>query len=74
MKYIYTQISTILIAVNPYERLPIYSREVIEEFKKKSETGRPLLPPHPYAVGARSNLRLMTRELNQSVIVCGESG
>merc|ERR1719277_2943146 len=31
-------------------------------------------PPHPYAVGARSYVRMMGRKKHQSVIVCGESG
>ena len=31
-KYCYTSVSTILLAINPYERLPIYGQDVINEF------------------------------------------
>jgi len=74
MKHIYTSLSTILVAVNPYERLPIYSKDHINHYLEMTQLGRPLMPPHPYAVGARANTRLLQRQRNQSVIVCGESG
>merc|ERR1719204_2990914 len=74
MKHIYTSLSTILVAVNPYERLNIYSKDNINHYLEQTRSGRPLMPPHPYAVGARANTRLLGRQRNQSVIVCGESG
>jgi len=74
MKHIYTSLSTILVAVNPYERLPIYTKDHISHYFELTRSGRPLMPPHPFAVGARSNTRLMGRQKNQSVVVCGESG
>jgi len=74
MKHIYTSLSTILVAVNPYERLNIYSKDHINHYLEQTRSGRPLMPPHPYAVGARANTRLLQRQRNQSVIVCGESG
>merc|ERR1719210_2688060 len=74
MKHIYTSLSTILVAVNPYERLPIYTKDHISHYFELTKTGKPLMPPHPYAVGARSNTRLLQRTTNQSVVVCGESG
>ena len=74
-KYCYTSVSTILLAINPYERLPIYGQDVINEFHEAMKKGRlPQGRPHPYGVSARSYMRMIQRKCNQSVIVCGESG
>jgi len=74
-KNVYTSISTILVAINPYERLPIYGEDVINEFHEACKKGRlPSGRPHPYGVSARSYMRMIQRKCNQSVIVCGESG
>jgi len=74
-KAIYTSISTVLIAVNPYEWIKnIYHSDKIDGYKKLADEGKPIRPPHPFAVGARGYQRLLARGLNQSVVVCGESG
>ena len=74
-KYCYTSVSTILLAINPYERLPIYGKDVINEFHEAQKKGRlPQGRPHPYGVSARAYMRMIQRKKNQSVIVCGESG
>eukprot|EP01083_Nonionella_stella_P291786 992606_1 len=74
-KYCYTSVSTILVAINPYERLPIYGQDVINEFHEAMKKGRlPQGRPHPYGVSARSYMRMIQRKCNQSVVVCGESG
>ena len=63
------------VAVNPYERLPIYGQEVIDEFHEKAKKGQMVKnKPHPYGVAARAYMRLVRRNIPQSVIVCGESG
>ena len=74
-KYCYTSVSTILLAINPYERLPIYGQDVINEFHEAQKKGRlPSGRPHPYGVSERSYMRMIQRKCNQSVVVCGESG
>eukprot|EP01084_Bolivina_argentea_P241537 405452_1 len=46
-KHCYTSISTILVAINPYERLPIYGQDVINEFHEAMKKGRlPQERPH----------------------------
>ncbi|KAG8470730.1 hypothetical protein KFE25_009151 [Diacronema lutheri] len=68
---IYTYVGTILVAVNPYAELPLYSEAKMREYR-----GRPMraLPPHPYAV-ADLALRLLARDgEDQSIVVSGESG
>ncbi|ETO31813.1 myosin VA-like protein [Reticulomyxa filosa] len=63
------------VAINPYERLPMYGQDVIDEFHEASKQGRlPQGRPHPYGVSARSYMRMVQRKCNQSIIVCGESG
>ena len=74
---IYTSVGTpILISINPYARLPIYSNEIANKFrglKELEQTGRlGELPPHLFlmAESAYSSLR----DANQSIIISGESG
>ena len=46
-KFCYTSISSILLAINPYEYLPIYGDDVIQQFQKSAATGRlPTDRPH----------------------------
>jgi len=74
-KFCYTQISSILLAINPYETLPIYGTDVIHQFRSAALAGRTITDrPHPYGVSARSYQRMVQRKKNQSIIVCGESG
>lgn len=74
-KFCYTQLSSILLAINPYETLPIYGQDVIDQFRAAAAKGRMITDrPHPYGVSARSYMRMVQRKCNQSVIVCGESG
>merc|ERR1719203_659972 len=54
-KQCYTSISTILLAINPYERLPIYGQNVIDQFHVAQKKGRTVNgKPHPYGVSARA--------------------
>ena len=60
---------------NPYNKLPIYGQDVINQFydAQKKKGHLPKDRPHPYAVAARAYMRMIEKR-NQSVIVCGESG
>jgi len=75
-KEIYTAVSTVLIAINPYERIKtLYTPEMLEHFENLVKQGTPRMkPPHPFGVGARSYYRMLKHGKNQSVVVCGESG
>ena len=44
---IYTNVGTILVSVNPFKLLPIYTPEVLDKYK---ERGARDLPPHVYGV------------------------
>eukprot|EP00457_Paulinella_chromatophora_P000196 gb/GEZN01000196.1/.p1 GENE.gb/GEZN01000196.1/~~gb/GEZN01000196.1/.p1 ORF type:complete len:1849 (-),score=405.96 gb/GEZN01000196.1/:204-5750(-) len=67
---IYTSISTILISVNPYEMLPIYHSQVVEEYKANYND----CPSHVYKIGADAYKRMLDEGINQAVIISGESG
>ncbi|NXV72812.1 MYO9A protein, partial [Atlantisia rogersi] len=55
---IYTDIGDILIAVNPFQPLPLYGREVAERYRHQ-ETGA--LPPHIFAVASRAYHAMLGR-------------
>lgn len=66
---IYTSIGEpILISVNPYSSLGIYSHEAKSAYRKNPEA----LPPHLYKVARRTLDKLHLG--NQSIIISGESG
>lgn len=58
---IYTNIDDILIAINPYKRLPIYSYTSFES-------------PHVYNIAQKSIKNLQSTNKNQTILVSGESG
>ncbi|KAK8700420.1 hypothetical protein V6N13_018817 [Hibiscus sabdariffa] len=66
---IYTKAGPVLVAVNPFKEVPLYGNDYIQAYKNKS-----IVSPHVYAI-ADTAIREMTRdEVNQSIIISGESG
>jgi len=68
---IYTYTSAILIAVNPYKYLPIYTQAWVKKYVGK-RLG--ILHPHVYAIAESSYSYMVDRKLNVSVLISGESG
>ncbi|GMI96152.1 myosin XI B, ARABIDOPSIS THALIANA MYOSIN XI B, MYOSIN XI-8, MYOSIN XI B [Hibiscus trionum] len=69
---IYTYTGNILIAVNPFRRLPhLYSNHMMEQYKGAS-FGE--LSPHPFAVADSSYRSMINEKISQSILVSGESG
>lgn len=68
---IYTYTGSILVAVNPYQILPIYTAEQIKLYKDK-KIGE--LPPHIFAIGDNAYTNMKRFHVNQCVIISGESG
>ena len=72
---IYTNTGPILIAVNPWRTLDIYSAQYMDKYNSSSlDRAIDGLPPHVYRV-ADAAYRAMLRDCrNQSILVSGESG
>eukprot|EP01114_Cavostelium_apophysatum_P006700 TRINITY_DN1812_c0_g1_i1.p1 TRINITY_DN1812_c0_g1~~TRINITY_DN1812_c0_g1_i1.p1 ORF type:complete len:1611 (+),score=575.78 TRINITY_DN1812_c0_g1_i1:62-4894(+) len=69
---IYTYTAYILIAINPYKRLPdLYNDASIKNYSGKSIG---TLPPHVYAIADRAYRNMKGSGKNQSIVVSGESG
>ncbi|XP_051133264.1 myosin-8-like [Andrographis paniculata] len=69
---IYTYTGNILIAVNPFQRLPhLYSGETMQKYKGM-QLGE--LSPHPFAIADSAYRRMVNDGISQSILVSGESG
>lgn len=68
---IYTYTGSILVAVNPYQILPIYTVEQIKLYKDK-KIGE--LPPHIFAIGDNAYSNMKRYQQDQCIIISGESG
>ncbi|KAL4297253.1 hypothetical protein GQ457_12G001630 [Hibiscus cannabinus] len=69
---IYTYTGNILIAVNPFRRLPhLYNNHMMEQYKGAA-FGE--LSPHPFAVADSSYRSMINEKISQSILVSGESG
>ncbi|KAG6503601.1 hypothetical protein ZIOFF_035917 [Zingiber officinale] len=72
MNEIYTYTGNILIAVNPFQRLPhLYNAHMMEQYKG-ADFGE--LAPHPFAIADAAYRRMMIDGISQSILVSGESG
>jgi myosin-5 len=69
---IYTYTGNILIAVNPFQRLPhIYETDMMEQYKGIA-LGE--LSPHVFAIGDAAYRAMINEGKNNSILVSGESG
>ncbi|CAG8548975.1 7493_t:CDS:10 [Paraglomus occultum] len=68
---IYTYIGHVLISVNPFKDLGIYTDEVLKSYTGKN---RLEMPPHVYAVAESSYYHMNSYKENQCIIISGESG
>ncbi|KAI5063038.1 hypothetical protein GOP47_0021585 [Adiantum capillus-veneris] len=68
---IYTRAGPVLIAVNPFKNVPLYTSGLLECYKSKNKEG---LGPHVYMTSENAFAAMMRDGVNQSIIISGESG
>ncbi|XP_030380676.1 unconventional myosin heavy chain 6 [Scaptodrosophila lebanonensis] len=68
---IYTYTGSILIAVNPYKYLNIFSKEYVYKYHKNCFGD---LDPHVFALAEAAYRSIVEEKVNQSCVISGESG
>ena len=65
---IYTNVGTILISINPYKKLPIYSAEMLAKYQNKGTTE---LPPHVFNIASDTLKAVLDPQggVNQSIVI-----
>ncbi|ONM05602.1 myosin1 [Zea mays] len=66
---IYTKAGPVLVAVNPFKKVSLYGNEYIDAYRNKSMDS-----PHVYAIADAALCEMKRDEVNQSIIISGESG
>nr|KAG5713513.1 hypothetical protein BaRGS_025061 [Batillaria attramentaria] len=68
---IYTYIGDILLAVNPFTPLTIYTEDYARRYMHAAKADN---PPHVFAVADQSYQSMMHNQHNQCIVISGESG
>ncbi|CAI0416405.1 unnamed protein product [Linum tenue] len=66
---IYTKAGPVLVAINPFKKVPLYGNDFIEAYRNKATEN-----PHVYAIADTAIREMIRDEVNQSIIISGESG
>ncbi|XP_060944203.1 unconventional myosin-Ib isoform X2 [Limanda limanda] len=68
---IYTYIGSVVISMNPYRHLPIFTPDKVEEYRNRNFYE---LSPHIYALADEAYRSLRDQDKDQCILITGESG
>ncbi|XP_036400617.1 unconventional myosin-Ib isoform X3 [Megalops cyprinoides] len=68
---IYTYIGSVVISMNPYRSLPIFTADKVEEYRNRNFYE---LSPHIYALADEAYRSLRDQDKDQCILITGESG
>uniref|UniRef100_A0A8C0B827 Myosin IB n=1 Tax=Buteo japonicus TaxID=224669 RepID=A0A8C0B827_9AVES len=68
---VYTYIGSVVISINPYRSLPIYTPEKVEEYRNRNFYE---LSPHIFALSDEAYRSLRDQDKDQCILITGESG
>jgi myosin heavy subunit len=67
--HIYSTVGDILVAVNPFKRLPLYTDAVMTKYISADHP-----PPHVFAIANHAYKQLLSSSKSQAICIAGESG
>jgi myosin heavy subunit len=68
---IYTSVGSILVAVNPFKLLPVYTPKILDSYL---DTSAEKPPPHVWQIARAAYQDLLDHKLSQAILISGESG
>lgn len=73
---IYTSIGSILVAVNPFKIVNLYSPDILEAYaaQEQDSSAENALPPHIFRIADNAYRNVVSLQENQACLVSGESG
>ncbi|KAK1304855.1 hypothetical protein QJS10_CPB11g00986 [Acorus calamus] len=66
---IYTKAGPVLVAINPFKKVSLYGNDHVSAYRQKLTD-----KPHVYAIADTAFIQMMRDEMDQSIIISGESG
>jgi len=67
---IYTNVGSIVVSINPFKSLPIYTSAVLSRYTVLDDN----LPPHVFGLACRAYRQMREENADQSFLISGESG